>query len=84
MQSYNVGSIINYCSLAKKFNICNKAGYPAKIGGQIVKEFLKEKQVNVNMFKYNGKGRHTCNNDAKQSRRLKIKEDLLFPAMKLL
>ena len=49
VQSYNEGSTINYLSLAKKY-ICNKAGQPAKKGGQIVKEFLKEQQVNVNMF----------------------------------
>ena len=73
MQSYNEGSTINYSSLAKKYNICNKAGQPAKNGGQIVKEFLKEQQVNVNMFRYNGKGRHTCNTDTKQSRKQKIK-----------
>ena len=73
VQSYNEGSTINYSSLAKKYNICNKAGQPAKNGGQIVKEFLKEQQVNVNMFRYNGKGRHTCNTDTKQSRKRKIK-----------
>ena len=86
VQSYNEGSTINYSSLAKKYNICNKAGQPAKNGGQIVKEFLKEQQVNVNMFRYNGKGRHTCNTDTKQSRKRKskCKEDIVFPAMKVL
>ena len=72
VQSYNEGSTINYSSLAKKY-ICNKAGQPAKNGGQIVIEFLKEQQVNVNMFPYSGKGRHTCNTDTKQSRKRKIK-----------
>ena len=73
VQSYNEGSTINYSSLAKKYNICNKAGQPAKNGGQIVKEFLKEQQVNVNMFRYNGKGRHTCNTDTKRFPKWKIK-----------
>ena len=41
--------------------------------GQIVKEFLKEKQVNLNMIRYNGKGRHACNTDTKQSQKRKIK-----------
>ena len=72
-QSYNEGSTINYSSLAKKYNICNKVGQPAKNGGQIFKEFLKAQQVNVNMFRYNGKGRHICNTDTKQSRKRKIK-----------
>ena len=73
VQSYNEGSTINYSSLAKKYNICNKAGQPGKNGGQIFKEFLKEQQVNVKMFRYNGKGRHTCNTDTKQSWKRKIK-----------
>ena len=58
--------------ISKKY-ICNKAGQPAKNGGQIVKEFLKEQQVNVIVFRYNGKGRHTCNTDTKQSRKQKTK-----------
>ena len=86
VQSYNVGSTINYSSLAKKYNICNKAGQPAKNGGQIHKEFLKEQQVNVNMFRYNGKGRHTCNTDTNnlESGKSTWKEDIVFPAMKVL
>ena len=64
---------MNYSSSGKKYNICNNAGQPAKNGGQIAKEFLKEQQVNVNMFRYNGKGRHTCNTDTKQSRKREIK-----------
>ena len=57
----------------RKYNICNMAGQSAKSGGQIVKEFLKEQQVNVKIFRYNGKGKHTCNTDTKQSRKRKIK-----------
>ena len=57
----------------KKKKKSNKAGQAVKNGGQIVKEFLKEKQVNLNMIRYNGLGRHTCNIDTKQSRKRKIK-----------
>ena len=72
VQSYNEGSTINY-SPYSPCNICNKAAYPAQNGRQIVKEFLKEQPVNVNMSRYNGKGRHTCNTDTKQSWKWKIK-----------
>ena len=45
VQTYNVGSTINCSSLAKKYNVCNKAGHPEKNDGHIVKEFLKEQQL---------------------------------------
>ena len=60
-------------SKKKKKKKSNKAGQAVKNGGQIVKEFLKEKQVNLNMIRYNGLGRHTCNIDTKQCRKRKIK-----------
>ena len=67
-------------TIAKKCNICNKAAYPAQNGRQIVKEFLKEQPVNVNMSRYNGKGRHTCNTDTKQSWKQKIKVERGYSA----
>ena len=42
VQSCNEGLTINYSSIAKKYNIYNKADQPAKTDSQIVKEFLKE------------------------------------------
>ena len=63
----------NLFFISKKCNICNRAGQPAKNGGQIAKELLKEQQVNVNLFRDNGKGRHTCNTDTIQSQKWKIK-----------
>ena len=56
-QSYYEGSTINYSSLAKKYNISNKAGQHGKSGCQIVKELIKEQQVRVKMFRYNEKGK---------------------------
>ncbi|XP_065639884.1 uncharacterized protein LOC124815982 isoform X2 [Hydra vulgaris] len=44
---YKAGEKINYSDLARKYNIIDNESKMPKNGGQIVKEFLKEKDVNL-------------------------------------
>ena len=41
LQSYNEGSTIDYSSLTKKYNICNKADQPTKTVVRLLKNSLR-------------------------------------------
>ena len=73
VESYNDTVAINYSDLARKYNVLNSKGKPAKNGGQIIKEYLKEQNICLNQFHYNGKGRHSNNSEMKQIRKRKLK-----------
>ena len=73
VESYNDTTAINYSDLARKYNVLNSKGKPAKNGGQIIKEYLKEQNRCLNQFLYNGKGRHSNNSETKQIRKRKLK-----------
>ena len=45
LESYNDTTAINYSNLARKYNVLNSKAKPAKSGGQIIKEYLKEKNT---------------------------------------
>lgn len=45
------GEVINWSALARKYNVKDKNGDAAKNGGQIVKELLRKKGVDVDHFK---------------------------------
>ena len=73
MKSYNDTTAINYSNLGRKYNVLNSKGKPAKNGGQIIKEYLKEQNICLNQFRYNGKGRHSNKCQTKQIRKRKLK-----------
>ena len=73
VESYNDITAINYSDLARKYNVLNSKGKPAKNGVQIIKEYLKEQNICLNQFLYNGKGRHSNNSETKQIRKRKLK-----------
>ena len=84
VESYNDTTTINYSDLARKYNVLNSKGKPVKNGGQIIKEYLKEHNICLNQFHYNGKGRHSNNSETKQicKRKLKITGGYSIPCDK--
>ena len=73
MESYNDTTAINYSNLERKYNVLNSKGKPAKNGGQMFKEHLKEQNICLKQFCYNGKGRHSNKPQTKQIRKRKLK-----------
>ncbi|XP_065678700.1 uncharacterized protein LOC136093585 [Hydra vulgaris] len=54
--SYVPGTKINFTELAQKYNVINSNGEIAKNRGQIVKQFLSSKGVDLSCLKYKGQG----------------------------
>ena len=73
MESYNDTTAINYSNVARKYNVPSSKGKPAKNGGQMFKEHLKEQNICLKQFCYNGKGRHSNKSSTKQIREWKLK-----------
>lgn len=51
INSYAEGTIINWSDLARRYNVSNKKGIPAKNGGQMIQDFLVNQGINVTKFK---------------------------------
>ena len=51
VEAYGSDEEVNWSALARRYNVRNMNGEIAKNGGQIIKEWLKIKGVNVNRFK---------------------------------
>ena len=50
VRGYEDGKIVSWRALATKYNVCNSKGVLANNGGQIVKEYLVNQDVNINRF----------------------------------
>jgi hypothetical protein len=62
VNGYAEGTIINWSELARRYNVTDKRGIPAKNGGQMIQDFLVNQGINVTKFKkpiaHDGVGRH--------------------------
>ena len=67
VKSYNDTKAITYSNLARRYNVLNSNGKPAKNGSQIIKEYLKEQNIYLNQFHH--KGRYSNNSEIKQNKR---------------
>ena len=73
VKPYNDTTAINYSNLARTYNVLNSKGKPAKNGGQIINEYLKEQNICLNQLRYKGKGRRSNKSQTKQIRKRIIK-----------
>ena len=58
VESYTDDVALNWSELARRHNVQNTNGEPAKNGGQIIKEWLKSEGVDVAKFKQKHDGNH--------------------------
>ena len=58
VESYTDDVALNWSELARRHNVQNTNGEPAKNGGQIIKEWLKSEGVDVAKFKRKHDGNH--------------------------
>ena len=47
VQSYNIGDKVNFSDLARKYNLTDLSGNIPGNAGQVVKEFLKQNNVDL-------------------------------------
>ena len=57
VENYEIGTYINFTKLSQKFQMKNKAGALPSNSGQVVKEFLEKKGIDLKKFDYKGKGK---------------------------
>jgi hypothetical protein len=67
VMSYEVGTLINWSDLARRYNIKNTSGETARNGGQITQEWLKSVGVDIGQFK------RKSDSDLPLARRKKLK-----------
>ena len=81
--SYPDDEKVNFTKLTSKYNVLNKSGKVTQNDGQIIKEFLKENDVNISRFtNYNGDGRKisSTENPSIRKRKLKLSGDISMPS----
>ena len=57
VENYEIGTYINFTKLSQKFQMKNKAGALPSNSGQVVKELLEKKDIDLKKFDYKGKGK---------------------------